>query len=100
MVRGEQGWIGGWGGGAGFSGVTDAMLTPAMIRRLAWPDEGGHRVLDRAIRILLLSARAHDGILRVARTIADLEGCDGVLAPHLAEAVQYRILDRAPADGV
>jgi magnesium chelatase family protein len=76
------------------------MLTPAMIRRHAWPDMEGRRVLDRAIRILGLSARAHDGILRVARTIADIDGCEGVIAPHVAEAVQYRILDRASAQGI
>ena len=95
-----QGWIGVPGEGARAAAVTNAMMTPAMIRRIAWPDEEGRRVLDRAIRILGLSARAHDGILRVARTIADLEGCEGVAAPHVAEAVQYRILDRAPLEGV
>jgi magnesium chelatase family protein len=93
-----QGWIGILGGAARpAAGVTNAMLTPALLRRLAWPDEEGRRVLDRAIRILSLSARAHDGILRVARTIADLEGCEGVAARHVAEAVQYRVFDRAPA---
>ena len=52
------------------------------------------RILDRAIRRLGLSARAHDAILRVARTIADLEGAKDVETPHVAEAVQYRALDR------
>jgi len=76
------------------------MLTPALIRRLAWPDDEGRRLLERAIRLLGLSARAHDGILRVARTIADIEGCEGVRAAHVAEAVQYRVLDRAPVEEV
>ena len=41
-----------------------------------------------------LSARAHDKVLRIARTLADMEGCESVAAHHLAEAVQYRRLDR------
>jgi len=95
-----KGWIGGMGVGPGTTGLTNAMLTPTMIRQLAWPDHEGRRLLERAIRLLGLSARAHDCILRVARTIADIEGVAGVTAPHVAEAVQYRVLDRPLVEGV
>jgi magnesium chelatase family protein len=84
--------------GAGMGTLINSALTPALIRRHAWPDDAGRLVLERAIRLLGLSARAHDGILRVARTIADLDGSAGVAAHHVAEAIQYRVLDRASVD--
>ncbi|HET8542576.1 MAG TPA: YifB family Mg chelatase-like AAA ATPase [Anaeromyxobacter sp.] len=72
----------------------NARLRGAALRRFCAPDDGGRRLLASAVERLGLSARAHDKVLRVARTIADLEGSDGVRAQHVGEAIQYRALDR------
>ncbi len=64
------------------------------IRKLCALDDAGERTLEMAVRRMGLSARAHDRILKVARTIADLGGSEAVAAKHVAEAVQYRSLDR------
>jgi magnesium chelatase family protein len=78
------------GGGARIN----ARLKGVGLRRTCAVDAAARRLLHDAIEKLGLSARAHDRILRVARTIADLEGSDRILTAHLAEAVQYRALDR------
>ncbi len=60
-----------------------------------WPDEAGLAKLKDRMTKLNMSARAFDRILRVARTIADLDRSDRVLVSHIAEAIGYRSLDRA-----
>ncbi len=65
-----------------------------MIRKQCALDETGERTLEMAMRRMSLSARAHDRILKVARTMADLDGSDTIAAKHIAEAIQYRSLDR------
>src|SRR5205823_13080935 len=66
------------------------------VRRLCRIDARGRRLLEAASDRLGLSARAYTRILRVARTIADLAGEDEITISHLAEAIQYRSLDRRP----
>jgi magnesium chelatase family protein len=76
-------------------GFTNAQIPASQLRKLAVLDESGERTLETAVKRLGLSARAHDRILKVARTIADLGGRDSVESKHVAEAVQYRSLDRS-----
>ncbi len=75
-------------------GYYNSQIPAAELRRICQLDEAGERTLEMAVRKLSLSARAHDRILKVGRTIADLASSDTVTARHLAEAVQYRSLDR------
>ena len=75
-------------------GFYNSQIPHSQLRALAALDESGERTLEMAVRRMNLSARAHDRILRVARTVADLDSAASVAAKHLAEAVQFRNLDR------
>ncbi len=72
----------------------NAQMTPSMLRAYAQLDDKGLQLLQTAMTRLNLSARAYDRILKVSRTIADLEGCATIQPHHLAEAIGYRSLDR------
>jgi magnesium chelatase family protein len=75
-------------------GAINALLPPKALRAICELDPAGEHTLEMAVRRMGLSARAHDRILKVARTIADLSASPQVLPKHVAEAVQYRSLDR------
>jgi len=81
-----------------FSGLADvhcnAQMNSRMIREYAQPDSEGLNMLRNAMTRLSLSARAYDRILKVSRTIADLEGSENIQSQHIAEAIGYRNLDR------
>ena len=78
-----------------FKGIhCNAQMTPKLLKTFATPDAEGSAKLRDAIVRLDMSARAYDRILKVARTIADLDGCAQVESRHLAEAIGYRNLDR------
>ena len=68
-----------------------------MIRHVCAVTTEGSQLLASVIDRLGMSARAHDRILKMARTIADLAASETIQVPHLAEAIQYRTLDRALA---
>ena len=75
---------------AGTEVSCNAYMTPAMIGRYCRLDDAGEKLMQGAFDRLGLTGRSHDRILRMARTIADLEGAKAIEAPHLAEAIQYR----------
>lgn len=72
----------------------NAQMTPKLMHKYAQPEEKGMKRLEKAMDKLGLSARAYDRILKVARTIADLDGSEHIGAGHIAEAITYRSLDR------
>jgi magnesium chelatase family protein len=73
---------------------SNAMMPSQMVKEICQISEAGITLLKRAMEKLQLSARAYDRILKVARTIADLAGTEEIRTEHLAEAIQYRSLDR------
>lgn len=80
----------------GINGIyCNAQMTSAMIRQYCHLDDTGGRLLKAAMEKRGLSARAYDRILKVSRTIADLDGEEDIKTEHLSEAINYRNLDRA-----
>src|SRR5437868_2419668 len=73
----------------------NAQMAPKMIRKHCAISADGEKLLENAVSRLGLSARAHDRILKVSRTIADLDDSETVEPKHLSEAIQYRTLDRS-----
>lgn len=73
----------------------NAQMNTQQIRNFCVLESDAERLLERAMQQQGLSARAHDRILKVARTIADLDGAESVGTRHIAEAIQYRTLDRS-----
>jgi magnesium chelatase family protein len=73
----------------------NAQMAPKIIRKHCAINADGEKLLENAVTRLGLSARAHDRILKVARTIADLDAAPIIEAKHLSEAIQYRTLDRS-----
>lgn len=76
-------------------GFYNSRMPVRRIRTECALDATGERTLELAVRKMSLSARAHDRVLKVARTIADLDHSESVAAKHIAESVQYRSLDRS-----
>jgi magnesium chelatase family protein len=76
---------------------SNARMSSRQIKEFCILDKEAEDILKSAIVHLKLSARAYDKVLKVARTIADLEGSENIRAQHVAEATQYRSLDRNPS---
>jgi magnesium chelatase family protein len=79
---------------AGSGARVNARMSGRQVRRYCPVPQDAIRLLARAVSSLGLSARGHDRVLKVARTIADLAGCERITVEHVSEAVQYRGLDR------
>jgi len=72
----------------------NSQMTTKEIRKYCIIDESGKKLMEMAVTKFGFSARAYDRILKVARTIADLEGKENISVSHLSEAIQYRIMDK------
>lgn len=72
----------------------NAQMSTKMVRKLCRLDEAGETLLKKAMNSLGFSARAYDRILKVSRTIADLDRSESLRSHHIGEAIQYRSLDR------
>jgi magnesium chelatase family protein len=79
---------------AGDKIFSNSAMTPAQIRKFCALDAESENLLEKAMQRQGLSARAHDRILKVARTIADLEESENIHPVHIGEAINYRSLDR------
>jgi magnesium chelatase family protein len=79
---------------AGRGIFTNARMGPKEVKTFCPLPPEAERLLEMAVTRLGFSARAFDRVLKVARTIADLEGREGIDAPHVSEAIQYRMMDR------
>ncbi len=73
---------------------SNSQLTPALMEKFCRLGEAENAILKKAFDSLGLSARAHSRILKVARTVADMEGAESISTAHIREAIQYRSLDR------
>ena len=73
---------------------SNSELTPKMLDEFCILDNESKNIMEKAFQKLGLSARAYGRILKVSRTIADLEGSENIKKEHITEAIQYRTLDR------
>ncbi|MCK5269816.1 MAG: YifB family Mg chelatase-like AAA ATPase [Sedimentisphaerales bacterium] len=74
--------------------LTNAKMSSSQVRRFCRLDDAGHNMVKQAVYEMGLSARAYDKVLKISRTIADLEDVPDIQSHHVAEAIQYRRLDR------
>jgi magnesium chelatase family protein len=80
---------------AGDGIFSNSAMSPTQIRKFCALDTDSENLLERAMLKQGLSARAHDRILKVSRTVADLEASENILSNHISEAINYRSLDRS-----